>query len=399
MEINIESNSPEQWSKLSEAEIDFIPDPMILRTAELFFNGRSGCLNLSIDSEEVWKSIQLNLDGLLAFFDILLTRENIPLIEYWLTFESPNKSLKDLLGTKVIPVKINYDLYNLIKDNATENLGDLKLNRLPSAIYQEVENELGNYKHEWRPGINLDIPQEWQRIAEFLLGGFIFSGYAQASGCDHIIQTKRSRLYTELLTPDSEPSRYGYQKEKELFQAFTVFCRARQFTDVNEFKFAPNILPLLLSQAKENRQNNPMYLLELAMGFREKNLGEVYQKWWQQLRDNWRSGMKNRAAERELDIIRTELERKLKDELPSREMQNVQDENTITAEMSASTRDGLSFSLTREISMSEINQWIKGWYMRVLPINRHRKLMYRMYLEEFEYERLDLGLKELWMKS
>ncbi|WP_430967350.1 hypothetical protein [Spongiimicrobium sp. 2-473A-2-J] len=391
MSVVIASNKPEEWAKFSEAGIDFIPDPMVLRTAELFFNGRQGCMRLGIDSEAVWKSIQLNLDALLAFFDILMTREKIPLIQYWLTFESPDKSLKELLDSMVTPVTVDYMLYADIKGNAMQNLRNIDFKRLPTAMFKDITQELGSYGHEWRPEVDLDIPETWKRTAEFLLGGFIFSGYAQASQNDHIIQSKRSRLYTELLVPEDEETRWGYQKEKELFAAFAQYCGARGNTTVNEFNFAPNILPILLKQYAD-KGGSPLHLLEEALLFRENRIGESYRTWFQKLRRAWELGENNTAAKREVLQVQTELEQKLQDKPKN-------GERIVKAEVEASVTKVLSFKLSKDISFAAINQWIRGWYMKNLPINQHRKFMYRMYLAEADYARLDKALKTLWWNN
>jgi hypothetical protein len=47
--ISIENNTPAEWQKFS-ALLDCVPDPMVIRTAELFLNGKSGCRRLDTDS-------------------------------------------------------------------------------------------------------------------------------------------------------------------------------------------------------------------------------------------------------------------------------------------------------------------------------------------------------------
>lgn len=81
--IIIAENTPAEWRKFSST-FDCVPDPMIIRTAELFLNGRSGCSRL--DTDAVWQTIERNVHGLLTFFNMLMTRSAIPLISYYETF-------------------------------------------------------------------------------------------------------------------------------------------------------------------------------------------------------------------------------------------------------------------------------------------------------------------------
>ena len=51
------------------AKIDYIPDPMVLRAAELFIGGKQYCTKeQNLDAEKAWPVIENNIDGILAFF-------------------------------------------------------------------------------------------------------------------------------------------------------------------------------------------------------------------------------------------------------------------------------------------------------------------------------------------
>ena len=83
--VQIDDNSLQEWRKFS-ARLDCVPDPMTIRTAELFLNGRSGCTAGGLDAGAVWGVLDSNLHGLIAFFNMLMTRSAIPLIAYFETF-------------------------------------------------------------------------------------------------------------------------------------------------------------------------------------------------------------------------------------------------------------------------------------------------------------------------
>src|SRR5690349_5895138 len=78
------------WPEIFDAAgVDYVPDPMVLRAAELFIGGRQYCIKeQKLDDQKAWPVIESNIDGILAFFHALMTRERIPLIDYEYTFPS-----------------------------------------------------------------------------------------------------------------------------------------------------------------------------------------------------------------------------------------------------------------------------------------------------------------------
>jgi hypothetical protein len=79
--VFVGANTPDGWREYAR-RVDYVPDPMTLRTAELFFNGQSGCGRLNQPPERIWEGIDSNVHGLLTFVDMLVTRDSVPLIEY-----------------------------------------------------------------------------------------------------------------------------------------------------------------------------------------------------------------------------------------------------------------------------------------------------------------------------
>jgi hypothetical protein len=86
------------WPRIfQEADLDYVPDPMVLRAAELFIGGRQYCRQIQkLDDSKVWPVIEKNIDGILAFFHVLMTRDRIPLIDYEYTF--PTDFFRSLIG-------------------------------------------------------------------------------------------------------------------------------------------------------------------------------------------------------------------------------------------------------------------------------------------------------------
>src|SRR5258708_7159351 len=104
-----------KWPSIFEdANIDWVPDPMVLRAAELFSAGQELCVkNLKLDAELTWKAIEKNIDGTLAFFHALMTRDRIPFIDYEATYES--FFLYKKLGPIALEVHPGRDVYDRIK--------------------------------------------------------------------------------------------------------------------------------------------------------------------------------------------------------------------------------------------------------------------------------------------
>jgi hypothetical protein len=103
------------WPRqFEEAGLDYVPDPMVLRAAELFIGGRQYCRRLQLDDEKAWPVIERNIDGILAFFHVLMTRERIPMIDYEITFMGA--LFVSLIGDIALNVHPGYDVYQKFKD-------------------------------------------------------------------------------------------------------------------------------------------------------------------------------------------------------------------------------------------------------------------------------------------
>jgi hypothetical protein len=77
--LRITTHSIEGWAPYT-AKFGFVPDPMMLRTGEIFLNGAEGAKPLGHSDFAVWSAIEQNIGGLLDFFDMLVIRDAIPLI-------------------------------------------------------------------------------------------------------------------------------------------------------------------------------------------------------------------------------------------------------------------------------------------------------------------------------
>ena len=123
--LEITDHSMAGWSGYAQ-QFGFVPDPMILRTGEIFLNGARGTGLLERHDLDVWKALQQNIGGLLDFFDILVTRDNIPLINYEDTFDRRKTlaPLDQMLPDRMQKVEIKNNVYSTIKKGALLSLAE-----------------------------------------------------------------------------------------------------------------------------------------------------------------------------------------------------------------------------------------------------------------------------------
>ena len=77
--LQINEHTLVSWASFAD-QVGFVPDPMILRAGEVFLNGRSGSLALQRNEFNVWSELHENIGGISAFFNIVVDRDTIPLI-------------------------------------------------------------------------------------------------------------------------------------------------------------------------------------------------------------------------------------------------------------------------------------------------------------------------------
>jgi hypothetical protein len=85
----------------------------------------------------VWEAIEENVGGLLEFFDMLVIRDAIPLIDYRDTFdemEGQFTPIETLIGDRLCQVSIDRSIYNEIKKGGLIDLGyrDLSTQQNPA---------------------------------------------------------------------------------------------------------------------------------------------------------------------------------------------------------------------------------------------------------------------------
>src|SRR5215472_15331002 len=79
----VKITEPEDWATLKGLRADVVLDPVVLRTAHLFLQGRSGTDKPS----ETWKAIESNIGTLAAFVDAVILSNQIPVFNYGTTYD------------------------------------------------------------------------------------------------------------------------------------------------------------------------------------------------------------------------------------------------------------------------------------------------------------------------
>ena len=396
----------DDWcAEFKRAEIDFVPDPMVLRAAELFLLGKSGVGETQINGDEndVWDVIDKNIDGIIAFFDILMTRERIPLIDYEATF--PAHHFANLLGDMVVPVHVDGDLYGAVRAEAQEKIRKVNFEALPEPMVSDIASELGTAGYEWYPDPGVELEGDQRMAATFLLGGLIFGGYAKTSGADHILQTKRSRLLAEMTVPQDQEPLWGFEKEKQVFERLQKYIARDPGLKARDVRLPPTVLPHLLTE--KPRPRAPGELLGRALTLRDSDVGAAYRQWYRTMREAWSDGRHDVDAERIVQDVANELKKRFPNDGEADEDNKPiwMTEIDVEAEAKAAVGGGgLPFEAEGKVKVSKkrigvgIPNSFRNWIIDHLPFNRHRKLLLRISLDQRNYDNLTMGLRKVWFE-
>ena len=382
--IVVEADVTTEWDKLAGV-VDAIPDPMIVRTAELWLNGRSGATAAGLHDMSVWDSISRNVGALLSYFDAYLGRDRLPLIQYWETFPQPRDPIEVLCPDFLEPSAVDHRLYERIKTDVTAQIDRDVLLAVPAGDVADVLGELHAFDYQWKPFVDLDLPEPQLTMARYVIGGLVFGAYAQASGADHLVQAKRSRLLLALSAPTPQLCQVRFAREQELFELFRKNTAGLPNVTVTETTGTPSVLPFLLRQPSLATSTHEV--LDRARSLRDSGEGAHYREWQRRLRRAWSVGTNDDRAERDVQAVAERLEQRLQLEGTRPPMMHV------TVEVPV----GLAkVSAERDIATP---RWLSRWFVEHVQLRKHRRLLYRLALNEAAYRDLTLHLHETWMRS
>jgi hypothetical protein len=261
---NLVIAQPDDWRRIGEAGLRLVVDPMVFRSADVFLRGWRGAPK----PDDAWLAIGSNIGSLCTFFDALILEKCLPMYDYGSTFPPDLQTGKHTLvewcndrGPTLLPVQVRGAAYDEVKREALAALAG-QPEAAPDLARDNLK-ETSAFDWEWRPDL---WPGGWRGrpegadvLAAFRFGGLLFGGYAQRTGCDHLLQPKRARLF---LADRLRVKRAD--DEALLFGPLTQL--AGQGSRAADWPASPTFLPLLLAQDYAS----PRALLQHALRLRAR---------------------------------------------------------------------------------------------------------------------------------
>jgi hypothetical protein len=274
----------------------------------------------------------------------------------------------------------------------------MDLDAIDPGIAADVVNELGPAGYEWYPAENRfenlirGDDRSRQVLATFVLGGIIFGGYAQATSSDHLLQTKRARLFTELTVPQDEGVLWGFAQEQRLYERLRKMAETSEGLSHADFTLPPSVLPLLIASDSEL---TPKALFDKAKALRSSPLGEAYRQWHAGLRAAWSQGRRDVQAEQAASDVAKEVERRFG--LPDGALSGPK------LKLSGGTGVQLGIAhlgvaVEHEMEIAAPDR-LRNWIVDRLRFRGHRKMLLRMSLEQAKFDNLTLGLRNIWRRG
>ncbi len=381
--IAIESES--DWAQLGRDAV--ITDPMILRYGEMFLAGRRAA---GEDANRRWRAIAADIGGLMLFFDQIVLRERIPMFNYGDTFDARlnlgQRVLADVnrLEPILYEVDVRWAPYQQAKacalEEAREVLGP-KLRLSPEDL-REVVRHLSALEYDWNPSIEaLGVKgSRAKRVAAFLVGGMIFSAYAQQSGAGHLLQPRRASLFTGLALGVS-PQAADFDR-----RAFAELNRTVRDLDGTVQRLPSlSFVPLLLSQGDSGE--TPDRLLGRALALRHEPAIVEYRAMYHEAYSEWsREGRIPDPTRRKLSYMRGVVARSLHVE--------PQDLGSFRLDVVRLGSGGLPVDAGLDVPKGAAR--LRGWLFVGLPMRGVTKLLVRAAREERNYTDVANALRTRW---
>lgn len=384
-----------EWPRLfRQADFDCVLDPMVVRAAELFAGGSSYCRKIAPQGQDQWSAIENNLDGVLAFFHVLMTRERICLINYGETFMS---QLTTWLGNIVLNVD-TAAVYGSLKQRALARL-ETMADSLPQGPSLDLDKQLLATGYFWQPSLGgLQVKPEAEAAARFILGGLIFGEYAQAGGADHLLQAKRLGMMSGLKqNPDAQPD--WEAEERRLFKGINNLVNRDKALKVKDAEVLPNVLLHLLAQGV----TQPRALLDKALEIRASDAGKAYRAFNRRLHDAWLLGREDAAAEKELAEVAKELKRRISGK--PLVLTQLEIKGKAKGRAKAGADAGIASAqaeVSGEVRMKKarvpvtIPSALRNWFVDTVLLTRHQKLLLRMALDQRSFVDTRTGMQNIW---
>ncbi len=322
-----------------------------------------------------------------------MLRERIPIFNYGETFDMGLNLSKRVLARVndreeiLVEVDVQYDPYTQAKNAALEQVNELLAEErpLPEDLAAEIIRHLSVFEYEWNPNVNsLGIATEKQRrLAAFLVGGLVFGAYAQQTGAPHVLQPKRSRLFTAV-SLQSENASDAF--ESNLFGELARVVRAAggTFVEMPTLSF----VPLLLARGSAGETAGD--LLERALAFRSLPAVRGYRTQLAALFAEW-------AAEGNISQETRRSVRRLTERV-ARELGVTKDE-LVSAKLNAAQLATGGVPIEASVDLRKGGKRLWGWLFPGLINRGSRKLLTRATTAQSEYVDITKALRSRWTRT
>ncbi len=394
MKMSISINENSDWKNLAAQGLRTVVDPLVFRCGELFLRGAQQVSS----PNAVWELLNVNLHSIGMFFDALILNEKLPVFNYGDTFDMElnfDERMLTLINRKattalnkleeneqvLFDVDVGWNAYHEVKSAALTELEKIfnGEQKIPAETFGQVFMELSAAEYKWSPGLmeleNKLKNHEEKMLADYILGGLIFGGYAQQMESEHLLQPKRSRIFLALSM--QSPSA-GYEIEKHLFEDL----KNRTNSNVEDLPWLPTFFPYLLSKA-----DTPEEILKEVVKLRNSSEVKDYRQWFDEVMNDWKNNGKISVEKRnDVKAIAKSVEYGLGNisRMPQVELK------AKIAEV------GMGMPIPGEVNFTPAIKGLWGWFLNSLPGKRYRKLLTRAIIADHEYVKIENRIRTVW---
>jgi hypothetical protein len=418
---DVKISNPGDWEMFHQQLLDVIVDPMVFRSAEIFFRGKKEATKkLPIgDAQTIWKALSGDLGSLTAFFDQIILSRRLPIIDYGVTFDSAGVTFdpgfdpsKPWISEYVNDVLDDADAVKTVhvqeavsKAARTAALSTLAEKRPADSVQlvEEVSRQLTTLNYQWRPDLvkgDEDLPAEKRNILKqlvalpekqltfvrFLYGGLLFSAFCQMSRSLHVLQPKR----WQLLTAASIDLPSAAHEEKLVAELDSRIRNSHELYRNLELGSLPSFLPYLLSLKPES----PRELLHEVKELRKDPEIDEYRIFRSKILRNWvKNGEIDPDDEKGIKHAALKIYNKLK-------MDKKFDASLEFGPKIGLEKDGFKgIALDGGIKVPVPIDRIWGWILEKLPGHRYIKVLTRLKLAEHRYPKFERYLEKIWSNA
>ena len=376
------------WRLLHQGDV--VVDPLVLRYGEIFLGGQRAAGEHALAK---WRAIANDVGGLLLFFDQIMLRERIPVFNYGDTFDM-GKNFSERVLARVndreeilVEVDVEYGPYTEAKSAALEQVKELfdADRTLPDDLAREIIRHLSVFEYEWNPDVSdLGIERERQRrLAAFLVGGLVFGAYAQQTGAPHVLQPKRSRLFTAVSLQSENASDVF---ESNLFGELANVVRAAggTFVELPTLSFVPFLLK------RGSAGETAVDVLQRALAFRSLPAMREYREQLAALFAEWASeGSISQETRRSVKRLTDRVAREL----------GVTEDELVGAKIDAAQLVEGGLPLEASVDLRKVTKRLWGWIFPGLINRGSRKLLADATKAQSDYVDIAKALRSRWART